>query len=326
MLTALTSGTGRPVLVTDVVNRNVLRNAVWIDLREPSAEEIALTKDATGLTVPTNAEVSEIETSSRLNLRDEVLYLSMPMVSIADGPRGVAVGFVLSPERLITVRFASIPVFDLFTARLTKDPPSGGSGAHILMGILETLVDREADVLENAQADLDDISHRVFALGGKQKAGRKMEDRMLRATLARLGHIGDLITHIRETQLGAARLLPFIEANTKAWLPSDLHVRIAALAQDIESVNDFDRSLSDKLQFLLDATLGFINIAQNDVMKVMTIASTVGIPPVLVAGIYGMNFKNIHEYDWAWGYQFGWAMIVLTTIIPLAVFWWRKWI
>ena len=80
------------------------------------------------------------------------------------------------------------------------------------------------------------------------------------------------------------------------------------------------------MQFLLDATLGFINIAQNDVMKVMTIASVAGIPPVLIAGIYGMNFKNIPELDWAWGYEFGWAMIILTTLIPLAIFRWRKWI
>jgi magnesium transporter len=84
--------------------------------------------------------------------------------------------------------------------------------------------------------------------------------------------------------------------------------------------------LANKLQFLLDATLGFINIAQNDVMKVMTIASVVGIPPVLIAGVYGMNFKNIPEYDWTWGYLFGWTMILLTTLIPLLIFRWRKWI
>jgi magnesium transporter len=326
MLTAFTCDTGRPSRIADCTSVEALKKAVWIDLHDPTAEEERLTREATGLAVPTRAEVSEIETSSRLNLRDDVLYLSMPMVSMADGPRGVSVGFVLSAERLLTVRFASIPVFDNFTSRLTKEPPPRGSGAHILLGILEALVDREADVLENAQVDLDNISHQVFALGGSHGTGRKAEDRMLRATLAHLGRIGDLITHIRETQLGAARLLPFIEANTREWLPAELLHRMTALARDIESVNEFDRSLTDKLQFLLDATLGFINIAQNDVMKVMTVTSVVGIPPVLVAGIYGMNFKTMPELDWAWGYAFGWAMIVLTTLIPLAIFWWRKWI
>jgi magnesium transporter len=110
------------------------------------------------------------------------------------------------------------------------------------------------------------------------------------------------------------------------WLPKALKSRLATLRGDIASVSDFDTHLNDKLQFLLDATLGFINIAQNNVMKVMAIASVVGIPPVLVAGIYGMNFKNIPELDWAYGYAWGWGLIILTTIIPLAVFRWYKWI
>jgi magnesium transporter len=148
----------------------------------------------------------------------------------------------------------------------------------------------------------------------------------MRRTLGRIGHIGDLISHVRETQVGAARIVPYVEAMTVDWLPKALAPRLVTLRQDIASVSDFDTHLNDKLQFLLDATLGFINIAQNNVMKVMAIASVVGIPPVLIAGVYGMNFKNIPEYDWAYGYVWGWGLIVLTTIIPLAVFRWRKWI
>ncbi len=303
-----------------------LGSAIWIDLCDPADAEIRAVAEATGLRVPTQAEVSEIEASSRLVLRENVLYLSMPMVALADGPHVVAAGFVLSPERLLTVRFATNAVFDAYTSRLPAQDASHDSGAHILVGILGAIVDRQADVMEKIHAELDTISHRVFSLAGKERAGRKIEDRILRDTLAELGRIGDLISNIRESQLGAARLLPFIEANTKDWLPAVLRTGLTTLRDDIVSLSDFDTHLSDKLQFLLDATLGFINIAQNDVMKVMTIASVVGIPPVLVAGVYGMNFKNIPEYDWAWGYQFGWAMILLTTLIPLAIFKWRKWI
>jgi magnesium transporter len=326
MLTAFHCETGRPVRLDHQDDVEDLRKAVWIDLVDPTPEEERLTEDATGHAVPTRAAVGEIEASSRLNLRDGALYLSMPMVTIADGPRKVSVGFVLTARRLISVRFASILAFDNFTNRLTNDPPSHVTSAHVLFSILEALIDREADVLEAMQTELDDISHRVFDLGSSHAAGRKVEDRMLRATLTQLGRIGDTITHIRETQLGAARLLPFIEANTRDWLPPDLHHRMSALSHDIESITDFDRSLADKLQFLLDATLGFINIAQNDVMKVLTITSVVGIPPVLIAGVYGMNFKNIPEYDWAWGYAWGWFLIVITGLIPLGIFWWRKWI
>jgi magnesium transporter len=303
-----------------------LRSAIWIDLRDPTETDIRAVTEATGLRVPTQDEVSEIEASSRLVLRDNVLYLSMPTITLEDGPRVVSTGFVLSPERLITVRFAASQVFDLYASRLRAGDTPRESGAHVLIGLLGAIVDRRADAMERVHADFDSISHRIFALAGASRAGRKIEDRILRRTLGELGHIGDLISHIRESLLGTARLLPFIEANTTDWLPAELRPQLTTLREDIVSLTDFDTHLSDKLQFLLDATLGFINIAQNDVMKVMTIASVVGIPPVLVAGVYGMNFKNIHEYDWSWGYQFGWAMIILTTLIPLGIFFWRKWI
>jgi magnesium transporter len=326
MLTAFICETGKAKRITNATDPASLRSAVWIDLHDPTEPETKLVTEALGLRVPTQAEVSEIEASSRLIVHDNVLYLSMPLITMEGGPRTVSAGFVLSPERLMTVRFASSPVFDAFAERLPSEKVPHNSGADVLIGLLGAIVDRQADAMETIHLNLDTISHRVFSLAGEGRAGRKIEDRLLRDTLAELGRIGDLISHIRESQLGATRLLPFIEENTEDWLPPQLHPKLATLREDIASIADFENHLTDKLQFLLDATMGFINIAQNDVMKVMTIASVVGIPPVLVAGIYGMNFKNIPEYDWAWGYQFGWVMIILSTLIPLALFRWRKWI
>ena len=323
MLTAFACDAGRVVRLTGTENLN---SAVWIDLRDPTEDETNLVTVATGLRVPTQAEVSEIEASSRLVLRDGVLYLSMPLITMTDGPRVVSAGFVLSPERLVTVRFAVSVVFDAFAARLAAGSEAHESGAHVLIDILAAIVDRQADAMERIHAELDSISHRVFALAGEPRAGRKMEDRLLRDTLGQLGRIGDLISHIRESLLGVTRLVPFIETNSVDWLPAELRPKLVTLRDDTTSISDFDNHLTDKLQFLLDATLGFINIAQNDVMKVMTIASVVGIPPVLIAGVYGMNFKLIPEYDWAWGYPYAWGMILLTTLIPLAIFRWRKWI
>lgn len=304
-----------------------LRQALWIDLQTATPDEIDRVQQATGLTVPSEADVSEIETSSRLASRNGTLYLSMPLVQMGDdGPRGVAAGFVVSQDRLITVRFAPSQIFDNYANRLPRGSTSAACGADIFVGLLEAIVDRQADVLEQVRADLDTISHAIFAMGVNQEGGRKAEDATLRRTLGQLGHIGDLISHVRDTQVGAARIVPYVEATAAEWLPKALSPRLVTLRQDIASVSDFDTHLNDKLQFLLDATLGFINIAQNNVMKVMAIASVVGIPPVLIAGIYGMNFKNMPEYDWAWGYAWGWGLIILTTLIPLGAFRWRKWI
>jgi magnesium transporter len=163
-------------------------------------------------------------------------------------------------------------------------------------------------------------------MGLGRSGGRKQEDATLRQTLGELGRLSDLISHVRDTQTGAARIVPFVLAMTSAWLPKELTPRLKTLRQDIASIRDFETHLTNKLQFLLDATLGFINIAQNNVMKVMAVASVIGIPPVAIAGIYGMNFKYMPELEWTYGYAYGLGLIAVTTIIPLVVLRVKKWI
>ena len=327
MLIAYSCDTQRLQAISPPPDDTALRAAVWIDLVSPTPEEAATVATATGFTVPTEASASEIEASSRLATLNGILYLSMPLIlRSADGPRGVPAGFVLSPKQLLTVRFAPSTVFDAFAGHAPRGEDAHPGSAHVLIGLLEAIVDRQADALEQVAHDLDAVSHRIFAMGVRQQGGRKREDATLRITLGQLGRLGDLISHVRDTLVGAGRIGPYVESAAASWLPKDLPPRLKTLQQDIASLNDFDTHLNDKLQFLLDATMGFINIAQNNVMKVMTIASVVGIPPVLVAGIYGMNFKNIPEYDWSFGYAYGLGLILLTTLIPLAIFRWRKWI
>jgi magnesium transporter len=304
-----------------------LSQAQWIDLLEPTPDETARVTRETGLAVPSETDLNEIESSSRLSTRHGAVYLSMPLVSRAElGPRSSSAGFILTPDQLITVRFAASRVFDAYIAKLSQDDAPKARSADLLVGLLEAIVDRQADALEQVRTELETISHRIFSDDMAAASGRKREDALLRASLVTIGQIGDLLSHIRESQVSAARIVPYVETAAANWLPPELHPRLHTLEQDIASLNQFDSYLNEKLQFLLDATLGFINIAQNNVMKVLTVVSVVGIPPVLVAGIYGMNFKSIPEYDWSWGYAYGLAMICLTSVIPLAIFKWRNWI
>ena len=327
MLTAYSCDSRQLHAIAAPVDRAALQAAVWIDLVSPTPEESAAVAAATGFAVPTEASASEIEASSRLATRGGNLYLSMPLILRSDdGPRGVPAGFVLSPQQLLTVRFAPNPVFEAFAEKSGRNTDIHPGSAHVLVGLLEAVVDRQADALEQIARELDTISHRIFAMGVRQAGGRKREDATLRVTIGQIGRLGDLISHIRDTLVGAGRIGPYIKSTASEWLPKDLSPRLETLHQDIASLSDFDTHLNDKLQFLLDATLGFISIAQNNVMKVMTIASVVGIPPVLIAGVYGMNFKSMPELDWQYGYVYGLSLIVLTTLIPLAVFRWRKWI
>ena len=299
--------------------------AVWIDLLDPTDAEARLVAELTGLHVPRLAELNEIESSSRLQRRGEALYLSTPSVMRDDsGPRVTPVGYVLTRERLLTVRFAPLPAFESFS----RDCSAAGaerSSAELLLGLLEVVVDRVADVLERESDELDAASRTIFGAGaGARKPARV--DRELRATLRQIGLVGDLLSRLRDMLLGLGRIVPFVEANAADWLAPEHRPRFASLRADIASLADYDTQLSNKVQFLLDATLGFIGIQQSNIIKVLTVVSIVGVPPTFIASLYGMNFKAIPELQWSWGYQYALALMLVSAVAPLIWFRVRGWL
>ncbi|OYV40665.1 MAG: magnesium transporter CorA, partial [Rhodospirillales bacterium 20-64-7] len=154
---------------------------------------------------------------------------------------------------------------------------------------------------------------------------RRNAEADLQSILVTLGRDYDLISFLRDSQLGVARIAPYVQG-TATWLPKSVVNRLKSLQKDISSLNEFSTHLTDKVQFLLDATLGLINIAQNGLIKVLTIVSIVGIPPTLIAGIYGMNFKDMPELSWAYGYPYAWALMIVTAIAPLLFFRIKGWL
>jgi magnesium transporter len=147
----------------------------------------------------------------------------------------------------------------------------------------------------------------------------------LRAALRKLGRMSDGISHLRDTLLGIGRIGAFVHETAQETELPGLLGRLDAIRGDIGSLNDYQAHLSSKIQFLLDATLGFISIQQNDIVKALTIVSVVGVPPVLIAGIYGMNFQRMPEITWPFGYPFALALIVASGLLPLGWFKWRGW-
>ena len=318
MLTLHTCRADLPVPAHDLATTQLSPDVIWVDLKDASEEEIAFVRGATGLRIPSRSQLSEIESSSRLRLERNALVLSIPAIfRPAEGPaRLVPVGFLLTPERLITVRFDDIASFkDFRTAYETGDsPPRGSIG--VLVSLLETMVDRLADALEHSSDDLEIISHKIFGDSGSQtRSTRKKAEITSRAVLRRIGRRGDLTSHLRTTLLGISRAVPFILANAP-WIEADARNRLSGVRQDVDSLSEFEARLSDKVQFLLDATLGFISIDQNDTFKVLTIASIIGIPPTLIASMYGMNFKGMPELDWAYGYPYALVLMLLSAVVP----------
>jgi magnesium transporter len=300
----------------------------WIDAVRPDAREIAFLERALGFEVPTLASLSEIETSSRLRIEKDWLHLSIPMIQRAEGflPALTPLGFALSKDLLLTVRFEHMKAFEDCKDNLSRQPlQTGGPGA--LTAIVDVIVDHAADVLEGAGGDLDCLSEGIF--GTKNANARRHRPRedgdQLRLVLRNVGRIGDLTSKIEDHLLGVARMLPYVAANAAPYLTSDIRAKLKSLQRDIASLNDYETHLTDKIQFLLDATLGLTNIEQNNIFRILTIVSVVGIPPTFFASMWGMNFKNIHEYDWTYGYEFGLFVIAVSAIIPIIWFKWRGW-
>jgi magnesium transporter len=148
----------------------------------------------------------------------------------------------------------------------------------------------------------------------------------LRSVLIDVGNIGARASRARDILLGLQRIVPFVGGPHREWVSAQIREHLRTASTDITSLTDYETHLSNKVQFLLDAVLGLINTKQNDIFTVLTVVSVVGIPPTLVASIYGMNFKNMPELSWAWGYQWGLFLIVLSTIVPILWFKWRGWL
>jgi len=297
-----------------------LAEAVWIDLCEPTEEELQRVQAATGLRVPNQNEISEIESSSRLAFEKGAYRVSTPLVApLGDGQLALtSVGFVLSAHVLLTVRFVQLPTFD--AAHQAFVAQQGSTADEAFLRILEIIVDRSADKLERAGAECDELSRSTFSGGGRSQLSSG-----LRATLARVGRVADDMSRIRDALLGLGRIAAFVMESGIEGAPPVNAARMKAIRADVASLTDYEAHLSGKAQFLLDATLGFINIEQNEIVKTLTIASVVGIPPVLVAGIYGMNFHVMPELGWAFGYPMAIAFIVISALLPLVWFKRRKW-
>jgi magnesium transporter len=310
------------ITVFPASDEGALDKAVWIDLRSPSDDEVSEIEAATGLDVPSREDVSAIEASSRLQRVGKALYLSTPLLAAGDATHLSPVGLILTPDRLITLRFDKFGAFELAASHMTSDPDLTGFGAFTCL--FESVIDNLADGLELLGAELDHVSHKVF----HQKDYRRGAAREIvqRQTLAKVGRIGERLSQVRDVLLSVGRIVPFVLEVRQGETPEPIAARLKAVRQDIASLNDYETHLANKVQFLLDAVLGFINISQNDIFKLLTVWSIVGIPPTLVAGIYGMNFKVMPELNWAWGYPFGWAMILVSALIPLAWFKWKGWV
>ena len=299
---------------------------VWADLLAPSKQEEADIEAWVGVDVPTREEMEEIEISSRLYVEDGAFFMTatLPAHSDGDDPVMSPVTFVLAGNRLITVRYHEPRAFKTFPMRAEKAATGCTSGETILIGLLEAIVDRLADVLERAGRDVETLSHDIFR-PITDKAARRNRDFQL--VLQHIGRKEDLASNIRDSLMTLQRLSGFLgHAMAENSNGKDSRARVKTLGRDILSLTDHVTFLSQKITFLLDATLGMINIEQNGIIKIFSVAAVVFLPPTLVASIYGMNFEMMPELKWVLGYPYALGLMVMSAVLPFLFFKHKGWL
>ncbi|MEI6485450.1 MAG: magnesium transporter CorA family protein [Sphingomonadales bacterium] len=303
-------------------------DAVWIDLYKPTAEEEAMVEALVGIDVPTADDMAEIETSSRLYVDNGVLVMTATLATgiITEDPRIVPVSFVLAKDHLITVRYEEIRSFDRYAAQLEKMPGACGEAVTALMGLIDAIVDRLADGLEHVGHEVDQISKATFRRANPHHRGQQQRrsNLALQALITRLGSAQDALSKARESVVSLGRALTFLQA------ASPRHAALAAAIKtqqrDLASLADQASFVGNNLNFLLDATLGLISIEQNAVLKIISVASLVFLPPTLIAGVYGMNFQHMPELTWLWGYPMAVGVMLAAAIFPYLIFRWKGWL
>jgi magnesium transporter len=303
----------------------ITEEAVWIDLLNPTQAEETKVERALKIDVPTREEQQEIEVSSRLYQEDGAYFMTATLMYQPEQgePRTTPVTFILAGQRLVTVRYAEPRAFSIYVARCNRSETDLKNGAAVLIGLIETIVDRLADFIERIQAEVEGLSHSIFEIKGGVATRQRRFDVLLRA----IGREGEITSKARESAHSLGRLLTFfVHAANERNLGKPLQARIRTAARDVTSLTDHVTYLSSKIIFLLDATLGMINIQQNDIIKIFSVAAVVFLPPTLLASIYGMNFRHMPELDWLFGYPLALILMVLAAVLPYIYFKRKGWL
>ena len=304
---------------------DIPERCVWVDLLEPTLAEERAVERLLAIDVPSREEMREIETSSRLYEENGSLYMTATVVTKIDTerPESAAITFILSHNRLITNRYVDPLPFRRFVAYSERHPAAATHAPAILAGLLESIVERTADVLERVGAGLDELSANVFAAPAKGGAVRAQD---LRGVMERIGRDGDLTSKARESLVTLGRQLTFIQQTQAVQIPKDTLARFRSMSRDVLALADHASFLANKSSFMLEATLGLINIEQNNIIKIFSVAATILLPPTLIASIYGMNFQFLPGLDSHYGYWVALALMLVSALAPYVYFRRRGWL
>ena len=319
MLNVFTLASGR-LIQAEIDSAQALAsvNPVWVDLEAPTSEEKGWIAERFGLALPDNLVDENLEESARFYEEDngELHIRTDFLIDDSQAPRNVRVAFILHEKVLFSVHREDLPVFRLLRLRARRIPALIEDAKDVLLKLYDADAEYSADVLEGIYDHLEAVSARVLK--------KELADADAAEVLAAIAREEDLNGRIRRNVMDTRRAVSFMMRSR--MLNAEQFEESRQILRDIDSLDSHTAFLFDKINFLMDATVGFINITQNRIIKIFSVASVALLPPTLIASIYGMNFRSIPELQWGWGYPFALALMVVSVVTPFWYFRRKGWL
>lgn len=300
--------------------------SIWIDLLNPTPAEDAKVERHLGISIPTKEEMHDLEPSEIIYAENGAHYMTSRIICHSDTnvPRLADVTFILTEKALVTVRYDEPGAFSIFLNRVTKPGGCELEPAGVIEGLVEAVVDRAAEVLRGVGDRIDMRSRQIF----DGDSANVEQGRVYQAVVRKIGQYEHIISNVRESMVSVERVLLYLSANFKRTkkAASGFNPEWRSAIRDVQAIEEHATFLSNKLQFMLNATLGLVSIEQNKIIKLFSVVAVALMPPTLVASSYGMNFKNMPELEWSYGYPMALAMMVVFAVLPYIFFRWKKWL
>lgn len=292
-----------------------IAEAAWLDAHEPDEAERILLERLLRTELPQSEDVEEIEASARYFVDAAGIHVHSLFLSQSEGrSKTVSVACILQPTRLITIRDEELADFRLLRMRARRGQIESYSPQELLVTLFEQKVENLADAVEDLHRKLEDVSHLVL-----EDDSAELED-----AIDRLAKLEDSNGKIRLCLMDSQRSISFLQRHLRSQ--PDLQETCREIMRDLDTLMSHTAFLFDKINFLMDSTQGFINIEQNQIIKIFSIAAVVFLPPTLVASIYGMNFQFMPELDWLLGYPFALSLMALAGVMPYLFFKIKGWL
>jgi magnesium transporter len=303
---------------------DILKDAIWIDICNPDQNVKNFIDEYFNIEIPSSQKILEIEISRRLHFEQGYFYLTVNMLqdSTHEEFAVTPVTLIMNEKTLITVRYDTPTAFSVMASQIDTISFLKNDAENITIGLLKAAIYHIADLLERVGINIENEARAIFrSTPHKKTVARQDFNKILKS----IGTNGALTAKARESLVSISRTASYI-IRSVSTIHEDGKVQLNILNKDIAALNDHVYFLSSEINFILEATLGMVNIEQNNIIKIFSVASVIFLPPTLIASIYGMNFHFMPELSWKYGYISIVFVMLLSAIVPYLYFKRKKWL